>query len=450
LVHFLAKIIIPSTDIKAGTENGVVIMSSLLRISFCLLAMGMHSVQAAESRIYKNQDDSLRTYGDRMQFLLPGGALVATLFKEDYEGSWQLTQAFLVNTAVVYGTKNAVGRLRPDGSTSNSFPSGHTSAAFVGAGFVRFRYGAQWAAPMYTLAGFVGLSRVWANRHFLDDTLTGASLGVFSNLLFVTPFYKESPLSFMPTMNDDLVGMQFTYDWNKSWNTQSKWDVSRYQYNMVVGAVYDGMSYYHAVDAKQDIELSQSDMNYSAYSFNVMVTPNSEVRFKFAPFIIRQESTMTEAFTLQEEVYAKDEKVVTSVQNYLLSGHWYYRLFNDSPVILDLGLGFSWQQLQLELDKADGSKYAFEEHYNVYNELYARVGFDYGQVVMFGEGTINLFDNLSRLSAQGFLGYRFNQNWLVGYIIGYEKDKDTFVFEDKEYQHDSELRYMGVKVSHYF
>ncbi|MDR1645886.1 MAG: phosphatase PAP2 family protein [Tannerellaceae bacterium] len=79
--------------------------------------------------------------------------------------------------AIKYSFKVA----RPDGSTNNSFPSGHTATAFVGAHILFREY--HEASPWIGLAGYtaataVGLSRIVNNRHWLNDVAAGAGLGI--------------------------------------------------------------------------------------------------------------------------------------------------------------------------------------------------------------------------------------------------------------------------------
>jgi hypothetical protein len=50
----------------------------------------------------------------------------------------------------------------------NSFPSGHTSAAFIGPTFIHQRYGFVQAIPLYMLASFVGYTYA-----MLSDMLIG-------------------------------------------------------------------------------------------------------------------------------------------------------------------------------------------------------------------------------------------------------------------------------------
>lgn len=70
--------------------------------------------------------------------------------------------------------------LRPDGGDYKSFPSGHTTLAFTGAELVGMDYGAGWASGAYAMAIFVGVDRIYGNRHWIGDILAGAGLGILS------------------------------------------------------------------------------------------------------------------------------------------------------------------------------------------------------------------------------------------------------------------------------
>lgn len=77
--------------------------------------------------------------------------------------------------------------MRPDGSTRNSWPSGHTATAFVSATILHKEYGLT-RSPWYSVAGYgiatmTGVMRVLNNRHWVSDVLSGAGIGIFSTEL---------------------------------------------------------------------------------------------------------------------------------------------------------------------------------------------------------------------------------------------------------------------------
>jgi membrane-associated phospholipid phosphatase len=92
---------------------------------------------------------------------------------------------------LVTAAKWAVGRGRPDSDAPNSvhylagrpgydsFPSGHTATAFALARVLARRHPEK-ARLFYALAGLVGLSRVYLNRHYPGDVAAGALLGLYA------------------------------------------------------------------------------------------------------------------------------------------------------------------------------------------------------------------------------------------------------------------------------
>lgn len=72
---------------------------------------------------------------------------------------------------------------RPDGSARNSFPSGHTAMAFMGAELLRREYWgvSPWIGVAgYAVAAGTGFFRMYNNRHWLTDVLAGAGVGILS------------------------------------------------------------------------------------------------------------------------------------------------------------------------------------------------------------------------------------------------------------------------------
>lgn len=72
---------------------------------------------------------------------------------------------------------------RPDGSTRNSFPSGHTATAFMGAELLRKEYWdvSPWIGVAgYAVAAGTGFLRMYNNRHWLTDVIAGAGIGILS------------------------------------------------------------------------------------------------------------------------------------------------------------------------------------------------------------------------------------------------------------------------------
>jgi len=89
-----------------------------------------------------------------------------------------LLRAQILSQAVVQGAKFATSRSRPDASNNQSMPSGHTASAFAMATVIQRDLGWKAGIPAFALAGYVGASRMEANKHYLSDVLIGAGIGI--------------------------------------------------------------------------------------------------------------------------------------------------------------------------------------------------------------------------------------------------------------------------------
>jgi membrane-associated phospholipid phosphatase len=102
---------------------------------------------------------------------LTGNARVASV-------GGHLLQAQAMAQGVTHAIKYSVRRMRPDGSTRNSFPSGHTSVSFASATVLQREFGWKVGAPAYVLASYVGYARIQQKRHYLSDVVLGAAIGI--------------------------------------------------------------------------------------------------------------------------------------------------------------------------------------------------------------------------------------------------------------------------------
>lgn len=129
------------------------------------------------------------------------------------------TEALLIGAAAGSGMKYFFGRARPfvdttgpnpddwqigrgwkRGSRYQSFPSGHSTAAFAAAAAVSAETSRWWPAATYLLIGpamyggaaAVGLSRMYNNRHWASDVIMGAAIGTFAGIKVVR-YHRDNP-----------------------------------------------------------------------------------------------------------------------------------------------------------------------------------------------------------------------------------------------------------------
>ena len=164
---------------------------------FVILFMGSLSLPAYAA-------STIETIGNVGQYAVPLTGLLVAAEHKDKQGVWQLAKSYSTALAVTYLLKISVNRRRPDGG-SWSFPSGHSASAFAGAAFLQQRYGWQYGAPAYAAAWFVGLSRIYAQRHWPTDVFAGAAIGIGANLIFTRRYHTVV----YPVVTSHSVGIGF-------------------------------------------------------------------------------------------------------------------------------------------------------------------------------------------------------------------------------------------------
>lgn len=151
---------------------------------------------------YNSTLDKTATVIDAALFLTPaitafsGEKRIATT-------SVMYIETFLLGWGAKELLKHTVNRARPYLYTSNppddkkddwykSFPSGHTTMAFLTASFVSYTFNkynseSRWRVPLtislYSLATATAVMRVLSGNHFLLDVLAGAALGTSIGIL---------------------------------------------------------------------------------------------------------------------------------------------------------------------------------------------------------------------------------------------------------------------------
>jgi membrane-associated phospholipid phosphatase len=94
-----------------------------------------------------------------------------------------LAMSYLTMSIVTNTMKYTFREMRPDNSSRNSFPSGHTATAFAGAEllFQEYKSVSPWIGVAgFTAATFTGFMRMYNNRHYLNDVIAGAGIGIAS------------------------------------------------------------------------------------------------------------------------------------------------------------------------------------------------------------------------------------------------------------------------------
>ena len=153
-----------------------------------------------------------RLFGDPGAILMGTGLWAGGALTRDQTASndgLRALEAVATASVVTWAVKGSGGRARPDVDSTNasdwqfgrgfraggqyqSFPSGHTAAAFAFASAITARLAdrwpadARWAGPLlYGVAALTGVSRVYHHAHWMSDALVGAAIGTVSGLVIV-------------------------------------------------------------------------------------------------------------------------------------------------------------------------------------------------------------------------------------------------------------------------
>ena len=143
----------------------------------------------SNTRLVTNFHNTIDNYTQYAPLLLTAGLNFAGV--EGRSDHWRFlasgAMSYALMAAIVNPIKYSCHELRPDGTTRNSWPSGHTATAFVGATILHKEYGLT-RSPWYSVAGYAvatatGVMRVLNNRHWVSDVLSGAGIGILSTEL---------------------------------------------------------------------------------------------------------------------------------------------------------------------------------------------------------------------------------------------------------------------------
>lgn len=129
-----------------------------------------------------------------------------------------LVIAGLANNIITSGIKRLTDETRPNGEEF-SFPSGHTSNAFVMASVLRHEF--KKSSPLLSYSGYLfasatGILRVLNNAHWVSDVLVGAGIGIlvtdlvyyFKPLENWNPFKKDKISAIItPTFYQNKFGL---------------------------------------------------------------------------------------------------------------------------------------------------------------------------------------------------------------------------------------------------
>ncbi|WKK77751.2 phosphatase PAP2 family protein [Marivirga salinae] len=208
---FLRSSILPLTIITAGVTANKSQFEKDLR----------YDIRAKVGNDFQFKIDDYFQYAPILEIYL-ADALHIEAKNHWFDQTKYLLISNVISTAITQGLKRITLKTRPDNSTNDSFPSGHTTFSFTNASVLMHEF--RDSAPILAYSGYffsttTGAFRMINDRHWISDVLFGAGIGIMATELVYyleplknfNPFKKNENIIFLPMINQDSKGFYFSY-----------------------------------------------------------------------------------------------------------------------------------------------------------------------------------------------------------------------------------------------
>ena len=328
-----------------------------------LLAGLTHEARAQETQDYA-------TAGDILQYAIPLAGLTAAFVQKDWQGAKQVG----ATVATALGTANlmklGISKWRPDLADENSFPSGHTAAAFAGAAFIDMRYGWEFGVPAYALAAFTGYTRLRIDTHFVDDVVSGMSIGLLSAAMWTSPLSG----TVRPILGENREGKSFgvlislrgpnrersaqqpdwdfTPTWRFRWEFGPVWEQrNRIQVPSGAGTPFD-----HAGFRTLDNPTTSATVSIEAF---LGAHKRHELILLLVPYQRNDFGSFSQSTNIGGVLFPANTVVRTSYAHYEVRLRWRYELMpdhDDFSVKLGAGLSFLYSSIEVLNTRQTGQR----------------------------------------------------------------------------------------------
>lgn len=403
------------TDSLQRPIRGIFIVFSLL---VCLL---FRIPQAAAG------SDTAENIGDWLQYLLPAAGLVGTYAADDPEGRKQWMKGVGGSVVTTWALKAAYGKMRPTNDSLTSFPSGHTTAAFAGAGFIDARYGHGWGSLAYAGAAFTGWSRINADKHYADDVLAGMSVALFNTWAWVTPQHQS--VSLQPIAADNGVGVMINVTdprYAKKEKVKKGQSRPKFIYTADFGTVFllrnkisspgtGGTSFNLA-----DFDKRDDPMTSAQVSVEWLMKDQHRLGVWIWPFESRDTKHLSSPISFGGNTYAAGSDIVSSYRHYKVDVLYSYDVFPRSRWILMPSAGATLQWTDIRLANANGTQVAEVDDKVILPLAGITAGYKFGAGLKILGGVTGMVLSDDRyLDTHAEVRYRFNRYWELGAGAGY-------------------------------
>lgn len=367
--------------------------------------------------------------GDALQLALPASAYSMTWIARDGRGAAQYSIQLGAGLATTHGLKFAVTKRTPTAADFNSFPSAHTQAAFSGAAFIHRRFGPRWGVPAYVLAAYTGLSRVKADRHYLDDVIAGMSIALMSNWAVVTPIDDRVRLN--PTLTDGGLGVTVTIDTSKAEQDRrvaERPGPSDWRFVWEVGRIAVTENTIQAPEGEGDsLDFRFRERNNPAVTSNLEIGrrlgKRHDLTARLAPFEVREIEHFPHPVTFGGVTF-DNEPIETRSVGYDLRVRWRMEMVPDSIARVAVGTGVEAIASRAEInfwipDPGGPDLVGRGRNLEVLPILHAHLGVAPGPVEIFAEADGVDLGADRYLDLVAGLTVRFGRHWRIG--VNYRK-----------------------------
>jgi len=219
---------------KTEKVLGIAVPSAM--ITYGLLSLGDNSIRQLDYDVRKSIADKNAFWNthvdDYLQFSPAAAAFGMNLcgVKSTHnlmDMAILYTLSNILDVGMVCTAKMITSRERPNGATTHSFPSGHTATCYVAAEFLHQEYKDKsiWiSVGGYAMGAFIGAARIYNDKHWLSDVITGAGVGILSTkaVYWAYPYLQEifyrgnkktAQALFFPSYNQQCWSLNFSYSY---------------------------------------------------------------------------------------------------------------------------------------------------------------------------------------------------------------------------------------------
>jgi len=420
----------------------------------------LRPVPALAQGVLPGQGDTgtLRRIGDVLHIALPATAGATTVIKKDWDGTFQFGAIFGATVATVAGGKELLAKDRPDASDARSFPSGHAAMSFSGSTFMLRRYGKKVGIPMMFTAGFVGFTRIKGQKHYADDVIAGAGIGVLYTLAFTKAFPPRGILRPV-TFQSGGAGMQMQIDTNRNDSPATPSAPAeevarpRFRIEFEYAALHlRSLSGSAPADTGSPLELGADYRNYSPtarFQFDWLFSDPHELSIYWAPYEARDFTRVyTEPLFFSGVEFNPGEETTSRFRYDEFLARYRYRLVDNPRLDLRLGASLAFRETTATIVQeaselsSEVTEYELLPLFHLRLQLYFHPKFSF-----IGEtDAVYLSDRHYSASTQLGVNWRLNREW--DFTFGYRRLARKL--QDDEVRNQLRFDYYSIGIGYSF